>query len=196
MKVIVGCERSGRVREAFRKRGHDAWSCDLEPSDDNSPYHIQDDILNHLNDGWDIGIFHPVCKYLANSGVKHLYVDPLRWQGLIGGATFFKKLLDCAIPKKAIENPIMHKWAKMIVGRGQDQVVQPWMFGHPEKKATCLWLDGLPKLQETNNVEDHMKTLSKKDQNKIHYMSPGPDREKNRSVTYQGIADAMASQWG
>lgn len=196
MKILVACEYSGTVREAFRKRGHDAWSCDILPADDNSPYHYRCDVFDVINQGWDIMIAHPPCTYLTNSGVTHLYREPLRWQELINGASFFKKLLNAPIDKIAIENPIMHKWAKMIIGVNQSQTIQPWMFGHPESKATCLWLKGLPNLIETNNVYDRFKSLPKKEAQRLHYLSPGKDRWKIRSKTFQGIADAMAEQWG
>ena len=197
MRVLIGCEHSGVVRQAFRKQGHDAWSCDLLPSDDNSEFHIQGDVLDILGAGWDIAIFHPDCTYLTNSGVCHLHKDAKRWIKLFDGAAFFKKLLDCDIPKIAIENPIMHKYAKTLIGGvKQSQVVQPWMFGHMEQKATCLWLKNLPLLQETNNVKDEMMKLPKNERERIHYLPPSKDRWKIRSRTFQGLGDAMASQWG
>jgi len=198
MRVLVACEYSGKVREAFRKLGHDAWSCDLLPSDDDSPYHIQGDVLTLLNlDGkWDLMIAHPPCTYLTNAGVTWLTRQPGRRELMIDGAKFFKQLLDTNIPLIAIENPIMHKYAVEIIGRRQDQVVQPWMFGHTERKATCLWLRGLPKLVPTNNVKEEMLKLPKNIQQRLHYLPPSPDRWKLRSETYQGIAEAMAAQWG
>lgn len=196
MRILVACEYSGRVREAFRKLGHDAWSCDLLPSDDNSPYHIQGDVLEQLDKGWDLMIAHPPCTYLANSGVSWLYKQEGRWENMKEGAEFFKLLLDAPIPKIAVENPIMHKYAVEIIGRRQDQSIQPYEFGHLERKATCLWLKGLPKLQSTNNVKEEMLKLPKNIQQRLHYLPPSKDRWKLRSTTYQGIADAMASQWG
>jgi len=196
MKILIACEYSGRVREAFRKLGHDAWSCDILPSDDNSPYHIQDDVLKHLDKGWDLMIAHPPCTYLSNSGVTWLARQPGRQALMIKGAEFFKALLNAPIPVVAIENPIMHKYAVEIIGRRQDQVVQPWMFGHLERKATCLWLRGLSKLTATNDVKEEMLKLPKNVQQRLHYLPPSKDRWKLRSTTYQGIADAMADQWG
>lgn len=196
MKILVACEYSGKVREAFRKLGHDAWSCDLLPADDNSPYHYQGDVFDIINDGWDMMIAHPPCTYLTNSGVTWLYKDPLRWKDLIDGAVFFRKLWQADIPLKAIENPIMHKYARDIIGGKQSQVVQPYMFGHTERKATGLWLCGLPPLTETNNVYEDMKKLHPREQQRLHYLPPTKDRWKLRSETYQGIADAMAAQWG
>jgi len=187
MKVLVACEYSGRVRDAFIKLGHDAMSCDLLPSDAEGP-HYQGDIFDIINDGWDLMVAHPPCTYLCNSGVSWLYKQEGRWDKMKDGANFFKMLLDSNIPKFAIENPIMHKYAVEIIGRRQNQVIQPWMFGHGETKATCLWLKGLPELQPTNIVEGR--------EQRLHKLGPSPDRWKLRSTTYQGIADAMASQWG
>lgn len=195
MRVLVACEYSGKVREAFRKLGHDAWSCDLLPSDDNSPYHYQGDVFDIINDGWDLMIAHPPCTYLTNAGVSWLYKKEGRWEDMRNGAMFFKLLLDARIPKIAVENPIMHKYAVEIIGRRQDQVIQPWMFGHTEQKATCLWLKGLPKLEPTNNVKEEMMKLDPKVRQRLHYLPPSKDRWKLRSETYQGIADAMAAQW-
>lgn len=196
MRILVACEYSGRVREAFRKLGHDAWSCDLLPSDDNSPYHYQGDVFDIIDQGWDLMIAHPPCTYLTNSGVTWLYKDPTRWKDLIDGAVFFRKLWQADVPLKAIENPIMHKYAREIIGGKQTQIVQPYMFGHMERKATTLWLTGLPPLVETNNVYDEMIKLPKNIQQRLHYLPPSKDRWKIRSETYQGIADAMAEQWG
>ena len=150
MKVLIACEYSGTVRDAFIAKGHDAMSCDLLPTDKPGP-HYQGDIWDVINDGWDMMIAHPPCTFLSNSGVTWLHRQADRWDKMVSGAKFFKNLLEADIEKIAIENPIMHKYAVNIIGRRQDQVIQPWMFGHPEKKATCMWLKGLPKLIETNN---------------------------------------------
>ena len=196
MRVLVACEFSGRVREAFRKAGHDAWSCDLLPAEDNSNNHIQGDALELLGDGWDLLIAHPPCTYLTNAGVTWLHKDPSRWALLDEGAAFFKAFLDAPIPKICVENPIMHKYAKeRIGGKKQSQGIQPWMFGHMEQKATCLWLKGLPNLTPTKNVKDQMLLLPDSERQRLHYLPPSKDRWKLRSVTFQGIADAMASQW-
>lgn len=196
MKILVACEYSGRVRAAFRKLGHDAWSCDLLPSDDNSPYHITGDVIPLLDQDWDLMVAHPPCTYLTNSGVTWLYRQPERWKHLIEGAVFFRSLLEAPIPLKAIENPIMHQYAAKIIGRRQDQVVQPYMFGHQERKGTGLWLVGLPKLTPTENVYDLMMKLPDNKRQRLHYLPPSEDRWKLRSLTYQGVADAMANQWG
>ena len=195
MRVLVACEYSGRVRDAFVAKGHDAMSCDLLPTDVPGP-HYEGDVFDIINDGWDLMIAHPPCTYLANSGVQHLHKDPKRWLDLFDGAEFFKRLLDADIPKIAIENPIMHKYAKRLIGgANQSQTVQPWMFGHAEQKATCLWLKGLPSLVETENVKAETMLLPKNERERLHYLPPGPDRWKLRSTTYQGVANAMANQW-
>jgi hypothetical protein len=207
LRVLVGCEYSGVVRNAFRKFGHDAFSCDLLPSDDNSPYHIQGDVLEVLaREDFDLGIFHPPCTYMCNSGVSWLYkgVDENgnriknepRWQKLRESTEFFIRLWGCNIPHVAIENPIMHGTAKaMLSGLEPSVIVQPWMFGHKEKKATCLWLKNLPLLQPTTDLKEETDALPKKVQQRLHYLPPSKDRWKLRSTTYQGIADAMATQW-
>ena len=195
LKVLVACEYSGRVRDAFIGKGHIAMSCDLLPSD-KPGLHYQGDVFDIIDQGWDLLIAHPPCTYLTNSGVCWLHKDPSRWGLLDEGAAFFKALLKCSIPLKCIENPIQHKYAKERIGRKQSQIIQPWMFGHMEQKATCLWLDGLPLLQPTSNVKDEMMKLPKRERERLHYLPPSPDRWKLRSTTYQGIADAMATQWG
>jgi len=194
MKVLIACEYSGAVRDAFIARGIWAISCDLLPTDRPGP-HYQGDIRDIINDGWDLMIAHPPCTYLTNAGVCHLHKDLGRWDKMRDGAEFFKMLLDAPIAKKCIENPIMHKYAVEIIGRRQDQVVQPWMFGHTEQKATCLWLQGLPKLMPTNNVKDEMMLLPANQRQRLHYLPPSKNRWKLRSTTYKGIAEAMAEQW-
>ena len=161
MRVLVACEFSGIVREAFNQRGHHATSADLLPTEIPGD-HYQGDVLDILNDGWDLMIAHPPCTYLANSGVCWLYKDPPRVQKMIDARNFFLKFCDADIDKICIENPIPHKYlfADIFVPR-YDQIIQPWMFGHPEQKATCLWLKGLPKLTPTNNVKEEMMALPK-----------------------------------
>ena len=196
MKVLVACEFSGTVRDAFIRKGHDAMSCDLLPTDTPGP-HYEGDVADVIHDGLDLMIAHPPCTYLTNSGVRHLHTDPSRWEKLDEGAAFFKQLLDAPVPQIAVENPIPHKYAiARIGGRKYDQLIQPYLFGHPERKATCLWLKELPKLVATKDVKEEMLALPKRESNRIHYASPGPYRWKLRSKTYQGIADAMADQWG
>lgn len=198
MRVLVACEFSGTVRRAFSALGHDAWSCDLLPADDSSPNHIQGDAIAAVYaQNWDLLVAHPPCTYLTNSGVTWLHKDPTRWVKLDEAAQFFKRLLDAPIVKIAVENPIMHKYAKeRIGGVKQSQVIQPWMFGHTEQKATCLWLKSLPLLQPTNNVKAEMMALPDNERQRLHYLPPSSDRWKLRSKTYDGIAKAMAEQWG
>ncbi len=195
MKVLVACEFSGIVREAFTKRGHDAWSCDL--LDTEIPgQHIKGDVLEILDDGWDLMIAHPPCPYLTNTAVSWLHKRPERWAELDKAADFFRLFLEHPCERICVENPIPHKYAVERIGRKYDQLVQPYMFGHPERKATCFWLKGLPPLRETNNVKKEMEMLPKNQQQRLHYLPPSEDRWKNRSRTYQGIAEAMATQWG
>ncbi len=196
MRILIACEYSGTVRDAFRALGHDATSCDLLPTDRDGP-HYQGNVLDIINDGWDMMIAHPPCTYLANSGVSWLHKDPSRWEKLDEGAAFFRLLWEAPIGRIAIENPIMHKYAKERTGAGrQSQIVQPWMFGHTESKATCLWLKNLPPLQETNNVKAETMKLPDNERQRLHYLPPSPTRWKERSTTFSGIAQAMADQWG
>lgn len=194
LRVLVACEFSGTVRDAFTALGHDATSCDLLPTE-TPGQHYQGDVFNIIDQGWDLLIGHPPCTYLTNSGVRWLHSDPQRWQHLIDGAVFFRRLLEAPIPRVAIENPIMHRYATKIVGRKHDQLIQPWMFGHPEQKGTGLWLRGLPPLIGTEDVRAVMDHLPERERSRIHYMPQTKDRSKLRSVTYAGIAAAMAAQW-
>lgn len=196
MNVLVGCEMSGVVRDAFRRRGHNAWSCDIIPTLSNPKYHFQCDIFEVLDKGWDLLIAHPPCTFLTNSGVRWLHTDPTRWDKLDEAAIFFNQLLNANIPRIAVENPIQHKYAYERIGKKPTQIIQPWMFGHPETKATCLWLKNLPPLVETNNVKEEMLLLPPNQRNRIHHLPPSADRAMLRSITFQGIADAMAEQWG
>lgn len=196
MKILIACEFSQVVTKAFRDKGHEAFSCDLLPTDGNPEWHIQDDVLKHLNEGWDMMIGHPTCTYLCNSGVHWLHKDHSRWDELNKAKGFFKSLLDCNIPKICVENPIPHKYAKDgDDGIGQyTQIIQPWQFGEDASKATCLWLKNLPKLFPTNIIKKkRYANQTPSGQNKL---GPSDDRWKLRSVTYEGIAKAMAEQWG
>jgi len=192
LRVLVGCEFSGVVRDAFIARGHDAWSCDLLPAEDDSKFHIQGDVLERLDDGWDLAIFHPPCTHLAVSGAK--WFAGKRADGRQQAALdFVRALLDAPIPRIGLENPVSIISSHI---RKPDQVVHPWMFGHPEQKTTCLWLKNLPPLKATNNVREEMMRLAKRERERLHYLPPSPDRWKMRSTTYAGIAAAMAHQWG
>ena len=181
MRVLVACEFSGAVREAFRARGHDAWSCDLLPTEVPGQ-HIVGDVLDVLGDGWDLMVAHPPCTHLAVSGARW-WKDKAQEQADALG--FVRALMAAPIDRIALENPIS-KISSAI--RKPDQIVQPWEFGHGETKATCLWLKGLPKLRPTDVVEGR--------EPKVHHMAPGPNRWRERSRTYAGIAAAMANQWG
>ncbi|MDE2099496.1 MAG: DNA cytosine methyltransferase [Patescibacteria group bacterium] len=181
MNVLVACEYSGIVRDAFKAKGHNAWSCDLLPTE-RPGNHIQDDVLKHLHEDWDLMIAHPPCTHLASSGA--------RWWGSKvqeqkEGVRFFMALVMAPIKKIALENPVGHL---STVFRKPDQIIQPWQFGHGETKATCLWLYYLPKLKPTKVVDGR--------EARIHKMPPSKDRWKERSRTYTGIAEAMADQWG
>lgn len=199
MKILVACEESQAVTIELRKLGHEAYSCDIEPCSGGHPeWHLQQDVTTLISNSWDMIIAHPPCTYLTNTGVCWLTgkkAKPGRWENLKIGAEFFKKIMNSDCEKIAIENPIMHKYAIEIIGRKHDQLVQPWMFGHTEKKATCFWLKGLPHLIETNNVKEEMQKLPKREQQRLHYLPPSKDRAKIRSKTYLGIAKAMADQW-
>jgi hypothetical protein len=198
MHVLIAGEFSGALRDAFRRLGHKAWSNDLpgvEPEGEFTQYHLVGDCRVFMRKRrWDLMIAHPDCQYLANSGVRWLYggkgttPDPVRWSLMGEAAMFFKEMLDAPIEKIAVENPIMHGYAVDIVGRNWDQKIQPYDFGHGESKATCLWLKNLPPLQPTKKVKGRKP--------RVHFESPSPDRPKNRSRTYLGIAAAMAAQWG
>ena len=190
MRVLVACEFSGVVRRAFAARGHDAWSCDMLPSEDRSNKHIIGDARDILNDGWDLlAVFHPPCTRLCNSGVRWLAERNL-WADLDEAAALFSAFWNAPIERIAVENPIMHRHAKeRIAGYiPPAQTIQPWQFGHGETKATCLWLRGLPNLVPTNVVDGR--------EQRVFRLPPSADRWKERSRTYPGIADAMASQWG
>ena len=198
MRVLVVCECSGRVREAFRKKGHDAWSCDLQASEDNSRHHFQENAQNGVMKlGWDLVIAHPTCTYLANSGERWIKGNCNRIVKRAIAVKFVKWLWESPIEKFVIENPIGHlstAWRRL------DQIIQPWGFGEPEYKSTCLWIRGLPLLMATDVVEPDLNRGGGKKpgriSSRIHRIGPGPERQKERSRTFQGIANAMAEQWG
>lgn len=224
LNVLVACESSGTVRDAFRALGHNAWSCDLLPCDTDPRYHMQCDAFTAIHDPqsgnywrcapptpakWDLMIAHPPCTYLCNSGVRWLFtpsgssmvaVNHDRWDAMRTAARFFCDLWNAPIPYLAIENPIQHKYAKDWHDCGQqDQVVQPWMFGHYEKKATCLWLKNLPLLEpsvpDAALAKQFVDCLPRGQQQRMWSLPPSKNRWKLRSKTYEGIAKAMATQW-
>lgn len=186
-RVLIACEFSGIVRDAFAARGHDAWSCDLLPTE-KPGNHYQDDVLQIVNESfaWDLIIGHPPCTRLANSGVRWLHERNL-WNELEEACEFFNELNNAPVLRICLENPIPHKYARGRIG-DYDQLIQPWQFGHGETKATCLWLKNLPPLIPEKIVEGRYP--------RCHREPPGKDRQKNRQRTYQGIANAMAEQWG
>lgn len=183
LRCLIACEYSATVRDAFRARGHDAWSCDLLPTEGDPRWHYQGSVFDIIGDDWDLMIAHPPCTDLSVSGARHFaakIADGRQQRAL----DFVQQLMDADIPRIAIENPISVISSKI---RKPDQIIQPWMFGHGETKATCLWLKGLPKLVATDVVEGR--------EARIHRMPPGPDRWKERSRTFRGVAEAMADQW-
>lgn len=185
MRVLVACEFSGAVRNAFRALGHDAWSCDLLSAEDDSPFHYEADALRiaYWEAGeWDLMIAHPPCTHLAVSGARWFREKQTEQAEAL---EFVRKLLDAPVPRIALENPISIISSRI---RKPDQIIQPWQHGHGETKATCLWLKNLPPLEPTEIVEGRAP--------RVHYASPGPDRWKERSRTLPGIAAAMAEQWG
>lgn len=205
LRVLIGCEKSGVVRRAFAALGHDVWSVDLERSEDGSNRHIIGDVRDYLHLGWDLlAVMHPPCTRLCNSGVRWLTTPPpgrtlaSMWEELRDGASLFSDCLNAPIPRKAIENPVMHKYAKALIRGYREfaQSVQPWQFATdpagPDniKKRTCFWLEGLPPLVPTGTLDG---TTARND---IHMASPGPDRAERRSRFFPGMAAAMAMQWG
>ena len=192
MRVLIACEMSGRVRDAFKALGHDAWSCDILPTLQPGN-HIQGDALEVVKWGWDLMIAHPPCTYLSNAGARHLYPQKVlnidRLQKGLTAKELFMALWEAPIEKICIENPVP---SKVFGLPPYGQVIQPWEYGHPFSKKTCLWLKGLPPLMPTDIVG---RTESTKVAGNW-FNKGGKDRQVNRSVTFQGIADAMASQWG
>jgi hypothetical protein len=198
VRVLVGCEFSGTVRDAFRARGHDAWSCDLLPTEVPGP-HIQGDVLDVIGQGWDLAIFHPPCTYLTVSANKWLLPEfasrfPDRARQREDAIAFFLALYHAPIPRVAVENPVGVMSTRF---RKPDQTVQPWQFGHGETKATCLWLRNLPPLIPTHLPNDlfALPEPTEREQ-RLHKLPPSADRWKKRSKTFPGIAQAMAAQWG
>ena len=182
MRVLIACEYSGRVRDAFRRRGHDAWSCDLLECEADPRWHYQAPVEEVLAKGWDLMIAHPPCTHLAVSGSRHFH---RKQREQAEALDFVRLLMDSPIPRWCIENPVSIISSAI---RPPDQIIQPWQFGHGETKATCLWLQNLPRLRSTDVVEGR--------EPRVHMMPPGPNRWKERSRTFEGVADAMGEQWG
>jgi len=190
MRVLVACEYSGRVRDAFLALGHDAWSCDLLESestdtDEKASRHLLGPVEQFLGDEWDLMIAHPPCTYLSVAGARWMKTDPTRQEKQDDALAFALDLMNAPIDRICIENPVSVISTRI---RKPDQIINPWEYGHGETKKTCLWLKNLPKLVPTDIVEGR--------EAKLHRMAPGPNRWKDRSRTYQGIANAMALQWG
>jgi hypothetical protein len=206
MRVLVACEYSGTVRDAFTRLGHTAMSCDLLPSDTPGLHH-QGDVREILHSGyWDLVIAHPPCTYLCRAGARWLHDErpstPTclrgqdRWRALHDAVDFLRMFLECGAPRIAVENPRPYSAAAALIGSQPDQYVQPYEFGHLERKQTGLWLRNLPPLVPTSDLKAETLSLPKSVTDKVHRAAPGPDRWKLRSITYKGIADAMATQWG
>ncbi len=207
MKVLIACEFSAIVRDAFAGRGHDAWSCDVLPTE-KPGNHLECDILTVLDRDWDLMIAHPPCTYLTNAGVRHLHdhvasrngvrakiFGAARMEAMKDAAKFFLTLWNAPIHRICIENPIPHGYARDIIG-DYTQLIQPWQFGHGEIKATCLWLKNLPPLMPTHRRDDLFCAPEPPERvARVHLMAPGPNRWKERSRTFTGIAKAMAEQW-
>jgi hypothetical protein len=193
VKVLVGCEFSGIVRDAFIAAGHEAMSCDLLPSERPGP-HYEGSVFDVIDYPWDLGIFHFPCTDSSVSGARHFAAKKQDGRYYAGAALWLRGWRAAAhIPRVAFEHPVS---VMSTLFRQPDQTVQPWMFGHPETKATCLWLRGLPKLVATDDVRAQMAELPRSKKNRVHFASPGPERAKLRSRTYEGIAAAMVAQWG
>lgn len=198
MKILIACEFSGIVREAFKAKGHDAWSCDLLPTEIPGQ-HIQCDVLEILNDGWDMMIAHPPCTYLCVPGAHYLHTRADRWQKMIDAKQFFMKLHNANINKIAVENPLPHRYAKLIK---YSQIIQPWQFGHELSKRTCLWLKNLPLLKPTQIMTNHGERYIRTERQQAKYGKYSNSKwyakatPKERSKTFPGIANAMAEQWG
>jgi len=199
LRVLIACEFSGVVRRAFAARGHDAWSCDLLPAEDGSNKHIVGDVRDLLDDGWDLlMVAHPPCTRLCNSGVRWLTAPPRgktldeMWRDLDEGAALFSACWNAPIERIAIENPVMHRHAKARIVNfvEHSQSIQPWQFGDGEAKRTCIWLKGLPVLVPTHPEKPEAIV------HRVWRMPPGPERQKERSRFFPGVAAAMAEQWG
>ena len=197
MRVLIGCESSGTIREAFRKKGHDAWSCDLLPADDHSKYHFVGDVLHYLNMGWDLLIIHPPCTYLSSSGLHWNHRVEGRQAKTEEALNFVRKIMFAPIKRICIENPVGCISTQI---RKADQYIQPYDFGEDASKKTGLWLKNLPLLKSTGyyppRIVNGKKRWSNQTDSGQNRLGPSPDRWKVRSKTYQGIADAMADQWG
>ena len=198
LRVLIGCETSGIARRAFASLGHDVWSCDIQPAEDGSNRHRQEDIRGGiLTEGWDLlAVMHPPCTRLCNSGVRWLHERNL-WADLDEAVALFAACWQAPIPRVAVENPVMHRHARerLPAGVPRPHIVQPWWFGHRETKATGWYLRGLPPLVPTDRIEPPADPGHRRDWNRVHRMPPGPDRARLRSRSYPGMMAAAAAQW-
>lgn len=198
MNIAIFCEKSGIMREAFRARGHNVWSFDLLPSEDNSPYHVIGDCRPYVDARWDMAICHPVCTRLALSGVRWLF-DPAkasqRWLDLLSDIEFFELFLKAKIKRKVIENSAQHSHNFGRIPK-HSQIIHPWQHGHLESKQHWLWIEGLPLLKPTNDVRAEMLKLPKTQTHKVHHMANNANRAADRARTFPGIARAFAEQYG
>ena len=188
MRVLIACEYSGVVRDAFIAKGHDAISCDLLPTEMPGP-HIQGDVIDNLSDGWDMMIAFPPCTYLSNAGICHLKDNPDRYDKMLNAVYLFNMLINCGIDKTCVENPTMHRFASQLICRPANDLIDPKNFGHTQQKRTLLWLDKLPPLMSTA-----INTRASSDWYLL--MPESKFRKKFRSITREGVAQAMADQWG
>ena len=194
MRVLVACEESQVVCSAFRALGHEAYSCDVQECSGGHPeWHIQGDVLSVIGDDWDLMIAHPPCTYLCVPGAHYLYKRPERWEQMALARAFFMRLMECPINKICVENPLPHKHAELPK---YNQMIQPWQYGDPFSKRTCLWLKNLPPLQPTNVIADHGERYTRKDGSTSNPKWYACANAKKRSKTFPGIAKAMAEQWG
>lgn len=193
MKVLVACEMSGRVTTEFRRLGHEAYSCDVLPTEGNAAWHIQDDVLKHLNDGWDMMIGHPPCTYLARVGIQYLYKDPSRWSKMLQGRAFFLALWSAPVKKIVLENPVPHRFASLPP---HSQTIQPYEYGHAASKRTLLWLKNVPPLMATNLVADRGEVYQHPGGGHANQKWYSNANSTERAKTFPGIARAMAEQWG
>lgn len=194
MNVLVACEYSGRVRDAFRAHGHTAYSCDLDAGE--GLFHIRGDVLQILDLDWDLLIAHPPCTYLANSGAQYLRDNLDRWKRMVEGVEFFKKFLTAKIPRICVENPVPHRYAMQLIGERYTQIIQPYEYGGLDTKKTCLWLKNLPPLIPTWNRKAELDTYPDFLKYSLNRMPGYKNRGKRRSKTSLGVAAAMAQQWG
>ena len=194
MRILVACEFSQIVTKAFRERGHEGYSCDLLPTEGNPDWHIQDDVLKHLDDGWDLMIAHPPCTYLSRAGLRWMIGNTERMDKMIVACNFLNSLLDANIPQIAVENPLQHRFARQYI-RKPDQRIEPFMFGHKERKNTYLWLKNLPFLNPTSALWNIAPPFFTDKRGHSHYWVDKLNNGHDRSRTFQGIAEAMAEQW-